>query len=263
MNQRIVLSAIALLAGASAIQAQTPAPSAAAAPAATWTLTPAVVSQYMFRGARLGGPSFQPALEYGNGPWIAGIWANVPIKDEVPGQSDPEFDFYGSYTATFSDALSLVPGFTVYTYPDADKSAGFYRATFEPSVALNYTVSGLRLTPKFYYDTVLKGATYEFGAFYAVPLTELGTELDFTATLGTFKWRDALENTSPRAKNWGDYWQAGVALPFQLNASSKLTVGWYYAKGDDNFIKVGTTPKVENGAAVGRGVATISYALTF
>ena len=121
----------------------------------------------------------------------------------------------------------------------------------------------MRLTPKVYYDTVLKGATYEIGAFYAVPLTTMGTELDFSAAIGGFKWRDALENSSPRTKNWGDYWQAGVALPFQVSANSKVTVGWYYAKGDDNFVKQGTAPKVENAAAIGRGVGTISYAITF
>jgi len=34
-------------------------------------------------------------------PWIAGVWASVPFDDdEVPGQPDPEFDFYGSCTIT-------------------------------------------------------------------------------------------------------------------------------------------------------------------
>lgn len=259
MNKPIVMLAV-LLAGSASASAQTPASGASSG---TWTLTPAYVSQYMFRGVRLGGDSFQPALEYGNGSWIAGLWANAPLADKVPGQSDPELDFYGSYTATLSDSVTLVPGFTVYMYPDADRSAGFYKSTFEPNVALNFTTSGLRLTPKLYYDTVLKGATFELGAFYAVPLTTLGTELDFTATIGTFKWRDSIENASPRIKNWGDYWQAGVALPFQVSATSKLTVGWFYAKGDDNFYKQGTAPKVANSGAVERGVVTVSYAVTF
>src|SRR5688572_8789027 len=70
--------------------AQTPAPAPApAAPSTSWTLTPAFVSQYMFRGARLGGPSFQPAIEYGANNLVLGLWSNFPIADKVDGQSDP------------------------------------------------------------------------------------------------------------------------------------------------------------------------------
>jgi hypothetical protein len=219
----------------------------------------------MFRGARLGGPSFEPAVEFDSGPLVAGVWANFPISDKVPGQSDPEFDFYGSYTIeAIKDTLTWVPGVTIYTYPDADKNAGFYKMTFEPNLALNYTIpGGLKLTPKIYYDVVLKGATYEFTAAYALPLKELGTELDFTGTIGTFKWTDAFENTNPAAKNWGDYWLAGVAMPFQVTSNSKLTIGWAYTKGSNNYVKIGSTPKFANGAAVGRGVVTVSYGLTF
>lgn len=258
MHKRVLLllcaASLALGAGARAATPTSPG---------TWTLTPAVVSQYLFRGVRLSGPAFQPSLEYVNGSWLAGVWASVPLDETVPGQSDPEFDFYGSYSVALSDAVSLVAGLTVYTYPDADRNAGFYRSTVEPSVALNYTVAGLRLTPKVYYDAVLEGATYELAAFYAVPLTTLGTELDFSATIGTFEWKDAVENASPRVKNRGDYWQAGVALPFQITATQRVTVGWYYAKGDENFLKQGTAPKVANGGAVGRGVGVISYAIAF
>lgn len=61
-------------------------------------VTSAVTSQYMFRGARLGGTSFQPSIEYGRGSLVAGLWTNFPLQDKVAGQSAPEFDFYGSYS---------------------------------------------------------------------------------------------------------------------------------------------------------------------
>ena len=219
--KKIALILAALVAGAS-LPAQTPAPAAAApaapAPAtASWVFTPAVASQYMFRGARLGGPAFEPAIEYDAGSLAVGVWANVPLKDKVVGQSDPEFDFYGSYSFDVVKDVTVVPGFTLYTYPNAKKANGFYKATFEPNIALNYTVGGVKLTPKLYNDFVLKGPTAEFTAAYTVPLTGLSTELDITGTAGTFKWTSAVPDVSPDIKNWGDYYLLGVsaALPGQ------------------------------------------------
>ena len=263
MNKKltaILLSALTL--GAFSANAQTPAP--AAAPTGSWTFTPAVASQYMFRGVRLGGPALQPSIEYGYGSLAVGLWASTPLKDKVVGQSDPELDFYGSYTVVLQpDVLTLVPGVTIYEYPNAKTSNGFYKTTFEPSIALNYTVGGVTLTPKLYYDTVLKGPTAEINAFYAVPLKDVGTELDFNATFGTYKWDAYAENTSPDIKNWGDYWLVGLTVPFAITKSTTLKVGWAYTKGSGNYLKQGTGPRAENTAAVGRGVATISCVFKF
>ena len=265
-----VLLCATLLAGlVPSIRAQTPAvatpatPAAPAAPSASWVLTPSVVSQYMFRGVRLGGPAFQPSLEYDYGNLAVGVWASTPIKDKVPNQSDPEIDPYGSYTFAVNDSLSIAPGFTLYTYPRTDISQGFYRTTFEPSVAVNYTVSGVKFTPKFYYDVILKGPTYELTAAFTVPLKDLGSELDFTAVGGTYKWTDAARNASPTLTNYGDYYLAGVSMPFQITKESKLSLGFAYTKGTGNYYKQSGSPKLKNSAAVGRGVATLSYTYTF
>lgn len=255
-----LISGFLVIASASS-QAQTPAP--AAAPSATVTVTPAFVSQYMLRGARLGGPSFQPTVEYASGPVTLGLWCSAPLKDKVPGQSDPELDPYGSYTFELSKDLTLVPGFILYTYPRAEKSNGFYTMTFEPSLALNYTVEGVKFTPKYYYDMVLKQSLLELSIAYSIPLKDIGSSLDFLGQVGTFKATDFAENTNPAIKNWGNYWLAGITLPFQITKDSKISVGWAYTKGSDNFLKQGTLPRTENSAAVGRGVATLSYSYTF
>jgi uncharacterized protein (TIGR02001 family) len=258
---RSFLFVLTVFGAASRGPGQTAAP--AAGPVSTWTLTPAFVSQYLFRGVRLGGAAFQPTVEYGSGRWVAGVWASVPVADKVPGQSDPEIDFYGSATWALTDAVTLVAGATWYWFPRAENANGFYRSTFEPSLAVNWTVDGFRLTPKVCYDVVLAGPTAEVTAFYAVPLASFGTELDFTATAGTYRWDEAAEDTASAVKNWGDYWSAGVALPFQLTASGKLTVGWAYARGSGNFLKAGTAPRTANPAAVGRGVVSVAYSLTY
>ena len=265
MNKKttaLLLGALTL--GAFSLHAQTPA-SAPAAPSSTITFTPTFVSQYMLRGVRLGGPSFEPTIEYGSGPLVLGLWTNFPLKDKVVGQSDPEIDPYGSYTFEISKTLTFQPGFIYYTYPKANKSNGFYKQTFEPSLALNWMpADGLKVTPKLYYDVVLSQLLFEFNAAYAVPLKDAGTELDFLATAGTFSATDAFENTSPSMKNWGNYWLASVSMPFQIvKDTQKLILGIAYTKGSDNFLKQGTTPKFENSGAVGRGVLTVSYAITF
>lgn len=264
MTKKLLLALLGLAAvGVSSIRAQAPAAGAAATPAFTVTTTATAVSQYMFRGQRLGGPSWQPSVEVGAGDFTVGVWSNLPFKDKVQYSSDPEFDLYGSYTFNVSKELSIVPGFTFYDYPKAPTNLGFYRSTFEPSVALNYTVAGFKLTPKFYYDTVLRGPTYEFTTTYALPLKDLGTELDFTAQIGTFILRDVANNTTPSQKSWGDYWQVGVAAPFQLTKESKLTLGFAYTEGRDAYYKTGSAPRVPNSVAVGRGVVTVSYAYSF
>lgn len=268
-KQLALLTTITLAVALTGARAQDAAPAPAPAPApdgptAAWVLTPSFASQYMFRGVRLGGPSFQPSVEFDYGSLAVGVWSNFPLKDRVPGQSDPEFDVYGSYAFTaIPDKLTVVPGFTYYAYPDAETSNGFYRDSFEPNIAVNYTVGVLKLTPKIYYDVVLEGATYELTAAVAVPLKDLGTELDFTGTIGTFKWDAAIENASPDIKNWGDYWLIGVAMPFQITKQSKLTLGVAYTKGSNNYLKQGTDPRVPNSSAVGRTVVTVSYAWTF
>ncbi|MDD3179338.1 MAG: TorF family putative porin [Opitutaceae bacterium] len=262
----LLLAAGGLFAILASLQANdAAAAAAAAAPSSSWVVTPTFVSQYMLRGVRLGGPAFQPAVEFDSGALALGIWTSLPLKNKVPGQSDPEVDPYGSYTIELvKDTLTLQPGFTLYTYPRAEKSNGFYKTTFEPSIALNYTTGvGAKFTPKIYQDLVLDGTTFELSAAWAIVLEELSMELDFTGTAGTFKWEDAFEDTTQKAKNWGNYWLLGVAAPFGITEDTKLTVGWAYTKGTENYTKVGSTPKTSNSSAVGRGVVTISCAIAF
>lgn len=241
-----------------------PASAAEAASEASWTVTPSFTSAYFFRGVRVAGPCFQPSVDYANGPVALGVWSSVMLdaRDRAPGDSDPEVDLYGAYTLSFADdAFSLVPGFSLYTYPSADRSEGYYRSTFEPSLACNFTVHGVRFTPKVYYDTTLDGATGELSAAFALPLTSLGTELDFTATAGTYRWTDTTPDSDPADKNWGDYWLVGVSVPFQITATSKLALSLAYTEGRNNFYQHGSEPKVPNEDAVGRAVVSLSYTL--
>jgi uncharacterized protein (TIGR02001 family) len=229
----------------------------------TWTIAPAITSHYIFRGVELADTCFQPWLDYTAGPLSVGLWTSTALKDRASGGYDPEIDLYGSYSFPLAGgSLALVPGFYLYTYPDAKKSQGAYPATFEPSIATVFTVRGVQFTPKIYYDVMLRGATYEVTAAIAVPLKSLGTELDFNAVAGTYKWNDFTADATPALKNWGDYWSMGVAIPVQFTARSKLTLGVLYSEGRHNFYKQGTQPKTVNDAARAQTAFTLTYTLS-
>jgi uncharacterized protein (TIGR02001 family) len=229
----------------------------------SWSLTPAVTSQYLFRGVRVAGASFQPSLDYSAGPLALGLWSSAAFENRVSGDSDPEIDFYASYSiSNHDDTVSLVPGFWLYTYPDAERSDGYHRMTFEPNIALNVDLAGIRFTPTCYYDLTLEGATYELSAAFALPLKSLGTTLEFAATAGTFKWDNVTRGASPAEKNWGDYWTIGVSAPVQISANASITLGLTYSEGRNNFYKQGTDPKYENGDAGRHGAVSLSYSFS-
>lgn len=225
-------------------------------------VTATATSQHMFRGRRLAGFSLQPAVELNSGNWGLGCWNSIPLH-KVSGSSDPEIEVYGFYTVAIGDGLSLVPGFTGYVFPGAATDAGFYRSTFEPNLALNYTVHGVRFTPKLYYDLAARGPTWELALAYALPLARFGTELDFTANVGTYHLRDVANRGSPETRAWGDYWLVGVAVPFQITGISKITVGVAYTEGRNAFSRQGPLPRVPRSLTAGRGVLTIDYSLSF
>lgn len=226
-------------------------------------VTPSLVSQYMFRGVRLGGLSFEPSVEVDMGNGALGIWCNFPVAGRVDGLSSTEIDPYGSYTIAIGGGLSVEPGFTFYTYPEADAGAGDFRSTFEPYLAVNYTFAGVTLTPKICYDFTLDGPTLEFTAAYSVPVRAARTSLEFAATAGTYSLDNVSDGASPRLRNWGDYWLLGVTLPFSLSRQSTLTLGFAYTDGADNYFRQGGGPRERNDGAVGRGVASVAYALAF
>jgi len=195
---------------------------------------------------------------------VVGAVANVPFNgDRVPGSSDPEIDLYGAYSIALPGGVTLTPGFTSYHYPNAPTRAGFYRTTFEPNVAASFTLKGVRLTPKLYYDVVLKGPTGELTATYALPLQDVGTELDFTATYGGYRWQDSANHASPDVKSWGQYWLAGVSLPYQLSRQARVALGFAYTEGWQAFTKAGSLRKEINGLAAGRGVVTLAFTWGF
>ncbi len=236
-------------------------------------VTPTYASQYLFRGQRLGGQSVQVPVEGVDGPWTVGVWADAPIRDTTR-QSDPEVDYYGTYAFALGSNFDLKPGLTLYTYPENGLSGafgrhlgageGYYRSTFEPSLALDCSVAGLKLNPTYSYDTVLRGSNYELAALYAIPMSGAGTELDFNGSAGCYLYSDAsrIHDGAALVRSKGDYWTLGASVPFQVVRNVKLTVGWEYEYGDGH-LQQGTARQIANPQCVGRGVFSASLGYRF
>ena len=253
--------ALPALAGLAAARAQT----AASPEDLSFTAAPTFVSEDMFRGERYGGASLQPWIEADYGRFAAGVWTSFPVGGANSGQRDQEIDPYVSFTQPCGGSISLTPSLQVYTYPQAAPSQGDYRSTYEPSLAVNATVAGVRLTPKISYDLILRGTTADLAAAAALPLKSLGTELDFNADAGGV-WQSAAQNTGtglPGERTGGGYWLAGVTLPFQVTPTAKVSVGYAYSRGFDSWVEVGTGPRTVNPLAAGRAIFTATVLFTF
>jgi len=245
------------------LRAQTSSTTAVAneEPALKFTLSPVYASQYMFRGTRLDGQSFQPTITAAHGDASVGLWSNFPLAKKVPGQSDPEFDFFGAWNLKLNDTATLVPGFTAYIYPRAEPATGFYKFTFEPSLALNLSFAGLTFTPKAYYDVVLRGPTWELTAAKTLTLKAPAIELTFSATGGTFRWRDAVNRAAPSVRNDGDYWCAGFTATHPFSTGSSLSPGWMLTARRNNIFESAGV-RTDNPLAVRRGVLTLAWSWT-
>jgi len=240
-----------------------------------FTITPALVSDYYWRGQKQGGPSFQPAIGYEKGPWSFDLTLSVPLDEKMSDTVYPEFDFSASYEFSFAnDCFKIVPGLIAYTYPTTDE---IFKAVIEPTVTFAFAVKDLSLSLNLYYDVIQKGPTYEVVAGYTIPITErIGVEL--SAMAGKFN----LADTSPdsmkyededapgqtitfpgrKDKSSGSYWQAGVSVPIELTKRATIVPGWFYSQGYDLISQTDKEPKLKL-PNEGRGVFSLSFSYTF
>ena len=228
-----------------------------------FTVTPSFVPVFMNRGARQSDFSFQPTIEYSKGPLSLELFCNFPISDKIPGAADPQLDFAAHYTWIIApNLLTVKSGVTLSTLPRANKDDGIHKATWEPSVCFGYTWNDIDFLLNFYYDITMKGSTYEFGIDYSIPLQHLGFDVELSALVGRCGWSEAEVNANLKVANNGNYWQAGVAIPYEFSKKSKLVVGWHYVEGFNNHFYVGGE-RIPNYDAVGRGVFNVSFSTRF
>ena len=178
------------------------------------TLDTTLASQYYFRGEKLAeGYHLMPSVDVAVGDFNVGAW----VAQSLTGASDySEVDFYAGYSFAVSENLSIPVGFTYYYYPKADVGAGADRGTYEANIGLSTSFAGIDVNPVAYYDFTLKQLTLELNTGYSIPLEDMGTSLDFYATLGYFD-RDG------NYEHW--YYTVGVDLPYALNDNVSVKTG--------------------------------------
>jgi len=225
----------------------------------TLTITPSYASTNMFRGVRYGGLSFQPTIEYSKGPLSLSLPTSFPVSDKIDGVCDPEIDLTASYTWDIvPNKFTIKPGFWIYGYPRAYEDT--YKFQFEPNIAFGYTFKDIVFSLNFYYDLVFQGGGYELGLDYSIPIKPLDIEL--SALFGSFDQSNTT-NEPVKVRNKGDYFQAGISIPYEFSSKSKLIFGWCYTKGMNNYTQKVGGVKESNPDAVGCGVFQLSFSQSF
>jgi uncharacterized protein (TIGR02001 family) len=205
MIKKTALALAALVAGVSA-QAQDSAPAEGSALSVTVDVT--YVSDYIFRGAKLGDASLQPSIEAAYGDFYAGVWHTSEISSSTTNST--ETDLYAGYGFAVSDVVSLDAGVTRYTY-----EGGSGDVLLSPSLY-------------YYYDFDYEVSTVEASIGYSFPIDQIGASLDLSAKYG---W------VSPDAGEDRNYAVLGAAVPYSLSETATLTVGVdYFINDGDKLI---------------------------
>ena len=188
----------------------------------TVTATPAIASDYLFRG--ISQTRNRPAasltldVQHETGLYVGAFVSNVTFPGSNARQ---ELDLLASYRFELG-SVNLDVGGVFYTYPGYDKPAGSYEYNYFEAVAkASYTLDAVKFvgaaaySPDFYFEA--GSAIYlEGGADVSLPL-------DFTlAGRYGYQWIDKNPRYgAPDYANWS------VALSREVVAGFTLTVGYY------------------------------------
>jgi hypothetical protein len=227
------------------------------------TITPAFVTDYMFRGVRLAGPAFQPTAEVAYGSLRAEFWATTPLKNGDDPAYAPEFDPRVAYAVQLSESISLEPGIIGYVFPNARSSDGYYDFTIEPFLSLNWEQGGWLLTPTVYYDAMLEGPTFELAAEYELPFKLGPCSFQLSAAVGSYSWKNVEKNARPAVENWGSYYRFALAIPIGIGPHLNLVPGVAFEEGFSNYFKSKGTPREPNPDAISRVVGSLALEIVF
>lgn len=223
------------------------------------SLTPAFVSQYMYRGTLLGHAAMQPSAAVSWGDNSVELWSSIPVGAKAS-EGEVEVDLIGTRTWSLSEKTTLETMVQIYTYPRADLNDGYYRFTVEPSLGVIREIGGVEVAPRIYYDFYAKGPTAELTLTRTFNLTER-VSLETAAAVGAFRYRDAVNRSETPVVNAGRYWSVGATLSVPTGANATFSFGWTLAAGEKNYYEV-DGERTANDAAVRRGVLSLSWSWT-
>lgn len=179
-------------------------------------------TNYIFRGIELGDETLHPSIEFSQDDYYLGFWGAFPTEHAYsPGRPDGwnnEYDFYVGYSPKLSDKVTLDVGVTYYYYTQAgldDTTEAYVGVTGD----LNGFTPGLYL----YHDFDLENTTVQGNVGYSIPLTELGTSLDLSGSVGYVTVDQGDDYT---------YFGASIKAPYKVNENTTITLGLHYAHND-------------------------------
>jgi uncharacterized protein (TIGR02001 family) len=186
----------------------------------------AYASDYVFRGIEHADDSVQPSVEIDYPNAYLGVWLNQPLKR----RQHNEIDLYGGYRYKVNRAVSLEAVATYYGYPQA---SGFQtRQTYEAGFGATYTFRGIAASAYLYRDFKLDANVEQASVNYSVPLTKLGTSLDFNGFVGAVQAADWQPNGSIAVKQSYSYYGVNLAMPYKIAAKTDVTAGVHWAHND-------------------------------
>jgi hypothetical protein len=210
--------------------------------------------------------SFQPTLGYSKGPLAVELFANFPLTDEIhtPDPVEHEIDFTGRYRwDIMPGTFAIEPAVALYTFPRLMNNDEFYKYQIEPNLSFVYSIGHIDFVGTYYYDFVIKGATFEAGIDCSVPIKDFGFEIAGTTRFGRYDWSDTEPNAPSKVRSSGDYFKAGISVQYELPKSATLDIGWYYEKGVNNYIKTGHLQKLPDPGAISYGYLSVALAYSF
>lgn len=160
------------------------APVTAQAGDVDWSIGTDLVTEYVFRGASLGGNSVQPYVEVAKGNFSAGAWFSTQVGSGSELSAD-EIDFYAGYSVPLDGSISLDLGATYYHYPQTGAlfaTDGGAAGTYEVSASVGFDAP-FAPSVSAYYDLTLEAFTLEGAVGHSAPLGE-NQSADFGLTVG-------------------------------------------------------------------------------
>jgi uncharacterized protein (TIGR02001 family) len=190
--------------------------------ATSLSLDTTFATNYVFRGQELGDQTLHPSAEITSDEYYLGFWSALPITHTFsPGRMDGwtnEYDFYAGYQPKLSDTVTLDIGATAYYYTQANLDS-----TTEGYVGITGDMEGFTPGVYVYYDFDKKDLTIQGNLGYSVPLTQYGTSLDLSGSIGVVR---------PDEEPSYTYYGANVVMPYKISEKATISVGAHWASNN-------------------------------
>lgn len=169
----------------------------------------AYVGDYVWRGLKLTGASFQPTATITAGSFYTWVWSNQPFAREV----HDEMNYTIGWSPTFG-AWTLDAGVTVYVYPQDETQ----RRSWEPYLGVSREVIGLTASAYLYADEMLHTTTEEIKVSREIEITK---RISLAPAASAGRVQDHEQSYT--------YWSGGLEVPIKVGAHVKITPGLQYA----------------------------------